>query len=645
MFKFDYKSNQRIENHMSESICTDDQMKTDCNAAKRPKIAVFLNGISHYYQHAICEGIAKQAEELGFSVLFFASDIRYAVNENNEGELKLFTLPDMHGFDGIIVATNTITSAETVESIRKALPAAIPVVNIGPSIGGSFSVDSVDNGGMETLIRHFITEHGFTRLNFISGTPSNPDARFRLNTYKRVLEKYGIEYDDRRVFIGDFSRECAREAIIRFLQDSGDLPQAIICANDNMALGAYAELTRRGLSVPEDIALSGYDCIREAERHVPRITTVKQPMLEMGKRAVHIINDVIAGAHVEKEYRYDSQIVIAGSCGCADATPMDERQFVKELVLNTDELRIYDNIGTSMMELLTGTYTIQDVVNQLAYLARVLAFRHLYFCVNEDSIVNHTQISSGYPDEMTLMLGIAGGTTHTGLRFKTKHVLPEVDNNTTALVFAPLYYKKNTFGYIAFDFDHSSSFMQRAWVKNVRLALENLRTQDALKQYSVALEEISLHDPLTGVLNRRGLEKRSKSLLSADAQGMLFVIFVDLDGLKHINDTYGHVAGDEAIQVVADILRNCSRQGDIIARMGGDEFVCVGMVPNEETLRSILFSMQSYGMLYNEHSVKPYAVNASYGWCLQRKDKLSLMQMIDKADSHLYEQKRLRSKR
>ncbi len=633
---------------MSESIyCTDVRGQPDYSVKKRPKIAVFLNGIGYNYQQTICEGIAGQAEELGFSVLFFASNVRYIIDENNIAELKLFTLPDMHGFDGIIVVANTIASAETVEYLKKALPYyGTPVVSIGQSIGGSFSVDSSDNGCMETLIRHFITEHKFTRINFISGTPGNPDAEYRLNTYKRVLAEHGVEYDENRVFIGDFSRECAREAINRFLQDFSDLPQAIVCANDNMALGAYAELVRRGLSVPEDIALSGYDCIRDAQCHVPRITTVKQPLLEMGRRAVRIINDVITGAHVEKEYRYGSQIVIAGSCGCSDAAAVGEKQFMKELVLSTDELRIYDNISTSMMELLTGTYTMQDIVNQLASLARVLAFRHLYFCVNEASLVDHKHTFYGYPSEMTLMLGIANGTMHTGLRFKTRDVLPALDSDMTALVFVPIYFKKNTFGYIAFDFDHSSSSMQRIWVKNVRLALENLRTQDALKQYSFALEEISLHDPLTGVLNRRGLEKHVKSLLSADAQGMVFVIFVDLDGLKHINDTYGHTAGDEAIQAIADILRHCSRSGDIIARMGGDEFVCVGLVSSETALRSMLFSMQSFGMIYNERSAKNYSVNASYGWCLQPwNEDLSIMHMIDKADIHLYEQKCLRSKR
>ncbi len=632
---------------MSKSIgCTDAREHMECNA-KRPKIAVFLNGISDYYQHTICDGIVTQAEELGYSVLFFASRVRYFVNENNEGELKLFTMPDMHSFDGIIVATNTITSAETVEYIRKALPAdGIPVVNIGPSIDGSFSVDSVDNGCMETLIRHFIADHRFTSINFISGPLSNPDAKDRLSTYKRVLAEYGIEYDDRRVFIGDFSRESAHEAIALFLQDGADLPQAIVCANDNMALGAYTELIRRGLRVPEDIALSGYDCILEAERHVPRITTAKQPLFEMGRRSVRIIDDVNAGIHVEKEYRYNTQIVIAGSCGCKDAAPMAERQFVKDLVLKADDQRIYDNISTSMMELLTGTYTMESIVSQLTDLARVLDFRHLYFCVNEDSLLNHARFSDGYPREMTLMLGIVDGVVHTGLKFKTKDILPDLNKSMTALVFAPLYFKKNSFGYIAFDFNNSSSFVHRIWVKNVRLALENLRTQDALKQYSVALEEISLHDPLTGVLNRRGLENRAKALMSTGRQGMLFVIFVDLDGLKRINDTYGHAAGDEAIQVVADILRHCSRPDDIIARMGGDEFVCVGLVPDETTLFSMLFSMQSYGTLHNEHSAKPYAVNASYGWYLQQwEENLSLMQMIDKADGQLYEQKRLRSQR
>lgn len=628
---------------MSELICCTDAR----GKIGRPKIAVFLNGLSDYYQHTICDGIAGKAEELGFSVLFFASRVNYIVSENNAGELKLFTLPDMNSFDGIIVATNTITSAEAVEYIRKALPReGIPVVNIGPPIDGSYSVDSVDNGSMEELMRHFIEKHKFTRINFISGPPTNPDAKYRLDTYKKALEEYGIEYDDSRVYIGDFSRECAREAVLRFLQDNSELPQAIVCANDNAALGAYAELSRRGIRVPEDIALSGYDCVHDAERHLPRITTVRQPLLEMGGTAVQIIDDVLAGRHAEKVHRCETRVVIAGSCGCKDKSPMDEKQLVKELVLNYDELRFYDNISTSMMELLTGTYTMQDIVNQLADLARSLEFRHLYFCVNEDSLVNHLQTPDGYPEEMTLMLGMVNGAMHTGLRFKTKDILPALDESTDALVFAPLYYKNNTFGYIAFDFNHSSSFMHRIWVKDVRLALENLRTQDALKQYAVALEEISLHDPLTGLLNRRGLEKRAKSLLGSGVEGMLFTIYVDLDGLKRINDVYGHAAGDEAIQVTADILRHCSRPGDIIARMGGDEFVCVGMVPDEETLRSMLFSMQSYGTLHNERSSKPYAVNASYGWYLPPLDeKLSLMQMIDKADSHLYEQKHARSKR
>ncbi len=615
-------------------------------AASKPKIAVFLNGISDYYQHTICEGIAAQAEKLGFSVFFFASRVTGDINENNEGELKLFKLPRMHSFSGIIVATNTITSPETVAYLKAALPAdSIPVVNIGPSVNGSYSVDSVDQHSMEALIRHFIVDHRFTRINFISGPPGNPDARHRLNAYKKVLKEFGIAYDESRVYIGDFNRECAREAVARFLRNGGELPQAIVCANDNIALGAYAELTRLGIRVPEQIALSGYDGVHDAERHLPRITTIRQPLREMGERAVRIISDVTAGKHVRKEFRYHTEIVVAGSCGCADRAPMDQKQLVQEFVLEADNLRICDNISSSMMELLTGAYTMQDVVNQLAALTHVLDFRHFYFCLNEDSLMSRSQTAPDYPDSMTLMLGMVNGVMHTGLSFRTEDLLPSLDTDTAALVFAPLYYKSRTFGYMAFDFSHSSTYMHRIWVKNVRLALENFRTQDELRRYSAALEDISIHDPLTGVLNRRGLEKRAQSLLSGE-QGMVYVIFVDLDGLKLINDVYGHAAGDEAIQVIADVLKHCSRPGDIVARMGGDEFVCVGLTPDEDTVRSVIFSMQSYGMLYNEHSGKPYAVNASYGWYVAGRDEdISLIQMISKADSRLYEQKRLRSRR
>jgi DNA-binding LacI/PurR family transcriptional regulator len=194
--------------------CTDARRQKDYSVMKRPKIAVFLNGISHFYQHAICEGITRQAEELDYSVLFFASNVSYIINENDEGELKLFTLPDIHGFDGIIVATNTITSEETIEYLRKTLPAGgVPIISIGPPVNGSFSVDSSDNGCMETLIRHFIVDHGFTHINFISGTPGNPDAKYRLNTYKRVLAEQGIEYDE-TVSSSEISTGNVRERLL-----------------------------------------------------------------------------------------------------------------------------------------------------------------------------------------------------------------------------------------------------------------------------------------------------------------------------------------------------------------------------------------------------------------------------------------------
>src|SRR6185295_10991411 len=136
----------------------------------------------------------------------------------------------------------------------------------------------IDNlSGMTALLRHVISEHGCRRVAFIGGTPSNPDTEVRLAAYRSALAEAGLPFDSRLVRFGDFVRRSGDIAMSDLLA-SGTAPEAVVAANDGMALGALSALERHGLRVPEDVALTGFDDLSMARLNDPPLTTVAQTL-------------------------------------------------------------------------------------------------------------------------------------------------------------------------------------------------------------------------------------------------------------------------------------------------------------------------------------------------------------------------------
>ena len=149
---------------------------------------------------------------------------------------------------------------------------------------------------------------------------------------------------------------------------------------------------------------------------------------------------------------------------------------------------------------------------------------------------------------------------------------------------------------------------------------------------------------LTKVLNRRGFEdlgqKSIDIALEMDNEGMIF--FIDMDGLKKINDTYGHSMGDKAIQAQAQVLKKALRSNDVIGRVGGDEFVAITIGMKPESLPKIRTKIEKLNETISEKKGLPFTLSCSIGaipFCKKNKDLSSL---ILKADSLLYEEKQMK---
>ncbi|WP_444963037.1 LacI family DNA-binding transcriptional regulator [Nocardiopsis sp. M1B1] len=181
--------------------------------------------------------------------------------------------------------------------------AGVPVVHGGrphsPEQPAPYCVDIDNIGGARMAIRHLL-ERGRRRVAAITGPLDMNAGVERLRGYREVMASAGLDVDDRLVVQGDFSVEGGAEAMERLL-DTGLEPDAVFAASDMMALGGLRVLRARGLSVPGDVALVGYDDTVMAQHSDPPLTTVHQPTVQMGQEMARLLVDVAIPRTAEAE--------------------------------------------------------------------------------------------------------------------------------------------------------------------------------------------------------------------------------------------------------------------------------------------------------------------------------------------------------
>lgn len=181
---------------------------------------------------------------------------------------------------------------------------------------------------------------------------------------------------------------------------------------------------------------------------------------------------------------------------------------------------------------------------------------------------------------------------------------------------------------------------QALTLANQQLAEEIMERKQAQEQ----VHRLSLTDELTGLLNRRGFHLLAGQALKTARRVMaeLSLVYIDLDGLKRVNDVHGHQAGDSMIVDTAQLLKATFRESDLIARLGGDEFTILAL--GGETPESMLARLQKAVTQFNKGSTSAYALSFSMGMvhCLPQEDK-SLMELLADADALMYQQKRQRN--
>lgn len=623
--------------------------------AEHYHIAVIMAGVDEEYQNTVLNGVISCAEQHQVNISVFTAFGGVITSSKYDiGEYNIYNLINFRHFDAAVLMTNTICDPDEKQKIINAVKAAgIPAVFLDCDDEQDFYNIRIDNTlAMREIIQHVINEHEATVLNYISGPLSNPEAQARYEAFLQVMAENRLIADARRIYFGEFRGHDGEQAVQEFLASGMKLPDGIICANDAMALGAIRALERHGISVDADIMVTGFDDTYSAQHFCPSLTTVSRPLKEMGYQAIDILLRDLKGEHPHKTIELKAHPVYRESCGCSHKDTDDIRTYKKGIYRVVDGCRADIAVLNRMTSQLAEQETASACMEVIARFVPQLGCRQFMICLNAEWDQCYTGPEAqrfqkiGYTKTMSAPLIWSDGSITAIDTFASADMNPlPLSGGGHCCYYLPLHFRDRSLGYVVMTdtMFPPQSMVFHSILLNISNSIENVRKLLHLNSVIAELDKLYVRDPLCGIFNRNGFIREADTLYKEciAKNKPLMISFIDMDGLKLINDNYGHKEGDFALQRLASVIQDCCSGNMICARFGGDEFIIIGTGYSNDDAETLerLFQKRLDDM--NHIINKPYELEASIGTTVSAACvEVPLFTMITTADEIMYERKK-----
>jgi len=720
---------------------------------------VLISNIDDPCQYTNLQGINDFAEQNDINLSIYVGTCHMPERGNvSHCKTCLDLMKENDSLDGLLLFAGYIGHIydnEKIEDHVRELSQSKPTVTFAFPAPGIPTVLVENLTGTYDVVTHLIKEHGKREIVFIEGPKGNREGAERLLGYKKALEENDLVFDERYVLPGDFVRTSGPQAVAELI-DNRNLPfDAIAVSNDDAAIGAIEALGKRGILVPRDVAVVGFDDNLESATHIPSLSTARQDFYEQGRQGTQMLYRKVMGETVAEKTHINPILVVRQSCGCVgkDIDAASHRELdakitessLKEFVLRefraifegeaaedivetwANELvkqitkdpfsqecfcRVIDgylidynfysgelskwfealNVLTfGVQKFSTEIANIQAVIPAVIFAATLInnirvkgditkehkkaATRYILrqttsslaqtndveaiadvLCKLLPGLSMTAAIIGLYKGPVTLGEGETVGAVARAVGFcdgekinlqysEEKPVLftdyPSIGikylNKRRSVFIFPLFFEEEDLGLLLLPYEANVS-------SNVYESLRvNISSSAKGSQLVEKIYELSMTDELTGLLNRRGFLEFAYSRLKhlrRDELKVAVVLFMDLDGLKQINDTFGHREGDTALRAFSAILKKTLRTEDIAGRVGGDEFIVLATVRADEDSALLENRLRKNIDDYNKQGNHQYKISASIGCSvLEVTTKEKFDAALLGADNVLYEEK------
>ncbi|NDL66560.1 ATP-binding protein [Anaerotalea alkaliphila] len=459
---------------------------------KRPTIGVLMDSLNAFDEYFEQE-FAYLCNKMDLNLLLFPEELATRFRSDKKGTNIAFQFLNSNAIDGLVLMNNAISIYEEEEQFRRVFEkyGKHPLVCVGNDLEGVTTVVEDGRSGLRGALRHLIEDHDYREIAIINGEKTHRHAVNRFNTYKEMLEEYGIPYDEKRVVQGDYTVESGRQGVAKLLDENKATFEAIFAANDEMAIGAMEELIRRGYRIPEDMKILGYDDIRPVQFDFSPLSTVSQPVREMAKAALEQVLAQIQGDMSVKKIVLPSHFVKRNTCGCSVEVMVNREHLVHqgiERIIQDQEYKSFMMQSVHEVASAGDTEALREsIVQALPHLGIRNMFLALYDKeakeVQQWKIPLKSSVFLAYR-EMERIREVEGR------EFVTEEIIPRelqlVDGRKT-MILGPLYFHEELLGYTFFELGmqyariYESIRKQIATILKFILLLEDIRqTQERL---------------------------------------------------------------------------------------------------------------------------------------------------------------------
>lgn len=568
----------------------------------------------------------------------------YKADGQYHAALQIFNLPYLANYDGVILQGNRVWApSDRKKIIERAELNEIPIITLNYPLENAVTVGSDNYASAYAMAEHLIVDHHCRTIAVIAGLAASEEAGDRKRGVLDCCRKYGIE--NVKVYGNEWEEKYGEEAARQMIAE-GNIPEGVVCGNDNLAFGAELEFIKHGYRIPEDIKISGYDNLDYASVAPVPIASVDRNYSTIIYQALDTMMALLNHQKVESFIHVPETLVFNESCGChVGPNPFPLRE--KHLKMKTAVDAFYQ-LYTSLTAEMDKAKSLSDVVDAVEKNTEVFTTGSVYLVLNGLYIenFNNTGPVRHYGSTMVLMgasdpRDLECDDDHVYETFPRQMLLPEkiLEKNQYLKVFS-LQSQDTCIGYIALNdqnvkIDFNFIEMTMSLVNN---AIERIRRGRVMESLNGRLSMLYITDPLTGLYNRFGLDQIGKTKydqwMNENKTG--YICFVDIDNLKKINDQFGHESGDDAILKMAQLIGRVNQAYHAFGmRYGGDEFV---MISEQSMIGALKDALQE---MAEEMTDAPYKLSASAGeFAVSRHNAMTLQEAIERADDIMYETKK-----
>ena len=585
----------------------------------------------------------KEAEKNNIKLIVFNSSFDFWTDQDDDiGAAKIYDYINYDIVDALIILCSGFVNKDIYRKIiSDAKRHNTPVILENDEDDYCYTISNDFEDSLSALLNHVICEHGKRDTFFVAGIKGNEYSEKRIDVYKKVLAENGLEFDESMVDYGDFWDVPTDAVMDRLFAVRGDnLPEAIFCANDTMGIQVCKRLAERGIRVPEDIIVTGFDGSRMAEFAKPRLSSCISNSKGFVDECISALNSLFEGKEPVKYIRNKYSLRLSESCGCGEMDDIDFRMMAEDNYKMTIDVIGHEHVlfNEILLRINSGNGDIGSFYSTIAKILHsnsCIAMRPSFILSNSGKIDVGTD---DFLDERLMCVAANGfkptidmvhernvfNSRSKNVIFKKSDMMPAKElwvQSQMLCIIDSINVGKISCGYL---FSWTENVTHDAHIVNRVLNLINMIIHIAVSDLRSRFLKISRNSDamlnvVTELPNLRSLNRWFDDFVKDEnnADKALALSVYEIPRYDFILDNYGIEEADLAACFVAEALKVANTRDSYIAHTREDQFVVatyyesVDLVAPEVGNSAVLF----YNLLdnYNESSGKPYNLQVLSG--------------------------------